>query len=78
MPRGATFSGYAGKKRRNAWKGREELAWMIQYEWLLFFALILAVAIVDLVRTRRDLRRARDKVSRADMDKGCRASDQGK
>jgi hypothetical protein len=78
MPRGATFSGYAGKKRRNAWKGREELAWMIQYEWLLFFALILAVAIVDLVRTRRDLRRAREKMTGASADPDHRTLDHGK
>ena len=45
------------------------LAWMIQYEWLLFFALILAVAIVDLVRTRRGLRRARERVTGASADR---------
>jgi hypothetical protein len=45
------------------------LAWMIQYEWLLFFALMLAVAIVDLVRTRRGLRRAREKVKGASADR---------
>lgn len=32
---------------------------MIQYEWLLFFVLVLALAVVDLVRTRRGLRRSR-------------------
>jgi membrane protein implicated in regulation of membrane protease activity len=31
---------------------------MIQYEWLLFFGLILALAIADLVATRRAMRRA--------------------
>jgi hypothetical protein len=33
---------------------------MIQYEWLLFFALIVALAVADLLRTRRDIRRARE------------------
>lgn len=33
---------------------------MIQYEWLLFFGLILALAIADLVATRRAVRRARE------------------
>ncbi|MGE5714531.1 MAG: hypothetical protein ACM32F_11695 [Betaproteobacteria bacterium] len=35
-------------------------AWMIQYEWLLFFGLILALAIADLVATRRAVRRSRE------------------
>jgi hypothetical protein len=35
-------------------------AWMIQYEWLLFFGLILALAIADLVATRRAMRRSRE------------------
>jgi membrane protein implicated in regulation of membrane protease activity len=35
------------------------MAWLIQYEWLLFFGLILALAIADLVVTRRALRRSR-------------------
>jgi hypothetical protein len=35
-------------------------AWMIQYEWLLFFGLVLALAIADLVATRRSLRRSRE------------------
>jgi membrane protein implicated in regulation of membrane protease activity len=35
------------------------IAWLIQYEWLLFFGLILALAIADLVVTRRALRRSR-------------------
>lgn len=34
---------------------------MIQYEWLLFFALIVALAVADLLRTRRDIRRARER-----------------
>jgi hypothetical protein len=34
---------------------------MIQYEWLLFFALIVALAVTDLLRTRRDIRRARER-----------------
>jgi hypothetical protein len=33
---------------------------MIQYEWLLFFGLILALAIADLVATRRAVRRSRE------------------
>jgi hypothetical protein len=33
---------------------------MIQYEWLLFFGLILALAIADLVATRRAIRRSRE------------------
>ena len=37
--------------------------WMIQYEWLLFFLLILALAIVDLVRTRRGLQRSQAKAA---------------
>lgn len=39
-------------------------AWMIQYEWLLFFGLILALAIADLVATRRAVRRARESDAR--------------
>jgi hypothetical protein len=35
-------------------------AWMIQYEWLLFFGLILALAIADLVATRRAELRSRE------------------
>lgn len=33
---------------------------MIQYEWLLFFGLFLALAVADLVVTRRAARRARE------------------
>jgi hypothetical protein len=33
---------------------------MIRYEWLLFFGLILALAIVDLIATRRAMRRSRE------------------
>jgi len=36
------------------------LAWMIQYEWLLFFGLILALALADLVATRRAARRSNE------------------
>jgi hypothetical protein len=39
---------------------------MIQYEWLLFFALILALAVADLLRTRREIRRAREAAKRSD------------
>ena len=39
-------------------------AWMVQYEWLLFFGLILALAIADLVATRRAVRRARESDAR--------------
>ncbi len=35
------------------------LAWAIRYEWLLFFGLILALAVVDLLATRRAQHRAR-------------------
>lgn len=54
------------------------LTWMIQYEWLLFFALILAVAVVDLVRTRRGLRRAREKVTGASADQDHSTPNRGK
>jgi hypothetical protein len=39
---------------------------MIRYEWLLAFALVLVLAIADLVRTRRDARRARDRETGSD------------
>jgi hypothetical protein len=45
---------------------------MIQYEWLLFFGLILALAIADLVATRRALRRSREQDAGRHNAKGTR------
>jgi hypothetical protein len=46
------------------WRDDIVFAWMIQYEWLLFFGLILVLAIVDLAATRRALRCSRKLDSR--------------
>lgn len=45
---------------------------MIQYEWLLFFGLILALAIADLVVTRRALRRSREQEASKHNSTGTR------
>jgi hypothetical protein len=45
---------------------------MIQYEWLLFFALIVALAVADLLRTRRDIRRAREREAEKDTAPAAR------
>jgi hypothetical protein len=44
------------------------LAWLIEFEWLLLFGLVLGLGGLDLLRTRRSLRQAR----RAERDERAR------